>query len=248
LESINAPLVPSYAFYSKKSATEWADDTHYPKVFKLRRGSSSRNVRLVRSRREAGHLIKQAFGRGFSQYPALFGLADRWRLYRSGHGNLKEVFDGVGRLFYPIPYTRIIGRERGYIYLQDFVPDNTHDIRINYVFNRCFGTRRGVRPGDFRASGSYIIDTDISKIPEKAINIALEVASRLGLQTAAFDFVLRNEEPVIVEVSYGFGYPKDQFEVGYWDADLRYHPGNFNPFGWIVDGVIQAIRDRKTHS
>jgi glutathione synthase/RimK-type ligase-like ATP-grasp enzyme len=248
LESINAPLAPSYAFYSKESANQWADSALFPKVFKLRRGSSSRNVRLVRSRREAGQLIKKAFGKGFDQYNAWAGLIERWRLYKSGQGHLKEVFDGVGRLVYPIPYTRILGRDRGYIYFQDFVPGNTHDIRINYVFNKCFGTRRGVRPGDFRASGSYIVDSDMSKIPEKALAIALKVASRLGLQTAAFDFVLRNEEPVIVEVSYGFGYPKDQFELGYWDSDLTYHPGNFNPFGWIVDGVIETIRNQKARN
>jgi glutathione synthase/RimK-type ligase-like ATP-grasp enzyme len=248
MESIDAPLIPSYAFYSKESARKWAETTSFPKVFKLRRGSSSRNVRLVRSRKEAGQLINRAFGRGFKQYDAWAELIERWRLYRIGQSQLKEVFDGVGRLFYPIPYTRIIGRDRGYIYFQDFVPGNTHDIRINYVFNKCFGTRRGVRPGDFRASGSYIVDTDQAKIPEKAIRIAFDVASRLKLQTAAFDFILSDDEPVIVEVSYGFAYPKFQFELGYWDSGLTYHPGTFNPFGWIVDGVIEAIRNKEVCS
>lgn len=247
LESINAPLVPSYAFYSKESARKWAETTSFPKVFKLRRGSSSRNVRLVGSRREAVKLINRAFGQGFKQYDAWSGIIERWRLYRIGQGQLKEVFDGVGRLFYPIPYTRIIGRDRGYLYFQDFVPGNTHDIRINYVFNKCFGSRRGVRPGDFRASGSYIVDTDQAKIPEKALRIAFDVASRLKLQTAAFDFILSDDEPVIVEVSYGFAYPKYQFELGYWDSGLVYHPGHFNPFGWIVDGVVEAIRNREVH-
>lgn len=248
LESIDAPLVRSYAFYSKESAKRWAETTSFPKVFKLRCGSSSRNVRLVRSRKEAKQLIRRAFGRGFSQYPAWEGLIERLRLFKSGQGNLKELFDGVGRLFVPIPYTKIMGRERGYLYFQDFIPGNTHDIRINFVFNKCFGSRRGVRPGDFRASGSYIVDTDMSNIPDKALKIAFQVASGLRLQTAAFDFVISNGEPVIVEVSYGFGYPKYQFELGYWTDDLTYHPGNFNPFGWIVDGVVEAVRNQKVHS
>src|ERR1035437_202885 len=37
LEAINAPLVPSYVFYSSHDALEWVDKTSFPKVFKLRR-------------------------------------------------------------------------------------------------------------------------------------------------------------------------------------------------------------------
>jgi len=241
LESIDAPLAPAYAFYSEKTALEWAETASFPKVFKLRRGSSSRNVILVRNKRHAVNLIRRAFGSGYKQYDALSGIKDRWRLYRQGHSGLMDVFDGVGRIFYPMPYSRILGRERGYIYFQDYIPGNTHDIRINYVFNRCFGSRRGVRPGDFRASGSYIVDTDMTKIPVEAIRIAFNVASKLNLQTAAFDFVMKDGDPLIVEISYGFGFPEGQFDLGYWDSDLNYHPGSFNPFGWIVEGVIQSV-------
>lgn len=245
LEAIDAPLVPSYAFYSKQEASKWAENAAFPKVFKLRRGSSSRNVRLVKSRKSAFNMINRAFGRGYKQYDAWDGISERWRLYKGGKANLKEVFDGFARLIYPIPYSRILGKDRGYIYFQDFIPDNTHDIRINYVFNKCFGTRRGVRPGDFRASGSWIVDMDISKIPEQAIKMAFDVAGKLKLQTAAFDFVLHNGKPLIVEVSYGFAYPPFQFELGYWDADLKYTPGKFNPFGWIVEGVVESIKNHE---
>jgi glutathione synthase/RimK-type ligase-like ATP-grasp enzyme len=240
LESINAPLVPSYAFYSEKTALEWVATAAFPKVFKLRRGSSSRNVMLVKSHRQAVKLIKRAFSNGFKQYDAWSGLMDRWRLYKQGDSSLKKVFDGVGRLYYPMPYSKVLGRERGYVYFQDLIPDNTHDIRINYVFNRCFGVRRAVRPGDFRASGSYIIDKNMANIPPEAIRIAFSVASKLKLQTAAFDFVMNDGEPKIVEVSYGFGFSHDQFELGYWDADLNFHTDIFNPFGWIVEGVIEC--------
>jgi len=76
---------------------------------------------------------------------------------------------------------------------------------------------------------------------EKALKIAFDVSTKLNLQTAAFDFVINNGEPLIVEVSYGFGYPENQFELGYWDEKLTYYPGSFNPFGWIVDGVMARI-------
>lgn len=246
LEAIDAPLVPSVAFYSKQEAFQWAKNATFPKVFKLRRGSSSGNVRMIKSADVAKRYINRAFGRGFGQHDAWGDISDRWRLYKTGKVKLKKVFDGFARLVFPIPYARILGKDRGYIYFQDFIPDNTHDIRINYVFNKCFGSRRGVRPGDFRASGSMIVvDKDMANIPLKAIQIAFDVANKLKLQTAAFDFVLKDGEPLIVELSYGFGYPSYQFEVGYWDDSLEYHPGSFNPFGWIVDGVVDSINSRK---
>src|SRR5690606_25188482 len=49
LEAIEAPLVPSYVFYDKKTALEWAEKTSYPKVFKLKGGAGATNVKLVKS-------------------------------------------------------------------------------------------------------------------------------------------------------------------------------------------------------
>jgi hypothetical protein len=42
-----------------------------------------------------------------------------------------------------------------------------------------------------------------------------------------------------LEISYGFvaeGY--DPCE-GYWDKDLTWHEGSFNPYGWMVDMMIK---------
>jgi len=49
LEAIDAPLVPSYVFYDKQQALEWANKTTYPKVFKLKGGSGSSNVKLIKN-------------------------------------------------------------------------------------------------------------------------------------------------------------------------------------------------------
>src|SRR5690606_22052442 len=66
LEAINAPLVPSYVFYDKKEALAWIQNVSFPKVFKLRGGAGSRNVKLAENKKVAASLINQAFGRGFS--------------------------------------------------------------------------------------------------------------------------------------------------------------------------------------
>ena len=65
LESIGAPVVPSYVFFDKRSAMEWVKKTSFPKVFKLRKGAGSKNVILVRDAGKAKELVKRAFGKGF---------------------------------------------------------------------------------------------------------------------------------------------------------------------------------------
>src|SRR5262249_28057322 len=50
---VGAPLVPAYVFYDSGEALRWIDEALFPKVFKLRKGAGSANVRLVRNAREA---------------------------------------------------------------------------------------------------------------------------------------------------------------------------------------------------
>ena len=69
LEAIDAPLVPTYVFYDFKEALHWIDRASFPKVFKLRKGAGSSNVKLVHSVREARALAKRAFSTGFPPIP-----------------------------------------------------------------------------------------------------------------------------------------------------------------------------------
>ena len=61
LESIDAPLVKSYVFYTKREALDWLEKATFPKVFKLRGGAGSVNVSLVKNKRRAKFLINRAF-------------------------------------------------------------------------------------------------------------------------------------------------------------------------------------------
>ena len=53
LEAVGAPLVPTYVFYSRQEANKWLDSATFPKVFKLRGGAGSTNVKLVYTKNEA---------------------------------------------------------------------------------------------------------------------------------------------------------------------------------------------------
>lgn len=238
LESIGAPMAKSYAFYTKKEALKWAGNTSYPKVFKLRNGAGSDNVRLVKSKRSAVRLVKKAFGSGFRQYNGWYSLKERFRKYRIGKSNLFDVFKGIIRLFYKTEYARVTVREKGYIYFQDFIPENEFDIRVIVIRNKAFAIKRMVRKDDFRASGSGAILYEKEHFNEETIKIAFNISEKLKDQCMTYDFVYLNGKPLIVEISYGFA--KEGYDpcVGYWDENLNWYEGAFNPYGWMVEGVL----------
>ena len=240
LEAIDAPLAPSYVFYSKKTALEWARQACYPKVFKLRNGAGSDNVRLVRFQHEAIHLINQAFGRGFKQYSAWSNLKERYRKYRIGKTSLKDVIKGVVRLVHTTEYSRVTGKERGYAYFQEFIPCNDFDIRIIVIGDKAFAIKRMVRKNDFRASGSGLILYEKENFDEETVGIAFEVSEKLKAQCMTYDFVYNEGKPLIVEISYGFATVGYDACPGYWNKDLSWNEGKFNPFGWMVEDLLKA--------
>jgi glutathione synthase/RimK-type ligase-like ATP-grasp enzyme len=242
LESIRAPLAPAYVFYTKQEALKWAGQSKYPKVFKLRKGAGSENVRLVKSKNEAVHLVNKAFNRGFKLYHAWSNLKERYRKYRIGKTSLFDVFKGLIRIVHITEYARVSGREKGYIYFQDFVPENDYDIRVIIVGNKAFAIKRMVRKNDFRASGSGHILYDKQHFDDKTVSLAFELSDKLNVQCMAYDFVFHGANPLLVELSYGFVMEGYDACTGYWDKDLTWNEGKFNPYGWMVENVMNSLR------
>jgi len=247
LEAINAPRIKSYVFYEKGTALAWAKSTDLPKVFKLRGGASAMNVKLVNSRNEILNLIQIAFGKGFAQFNKLQYLSDRYKKATSGADSYVGVLKGIGRLFIPTKFSKLKGREKGYIYFQDFVPNNNFDIRLIVIGDKAYGMKRMTRKDDFRASGSsnFVYDD----IPKNVLKIGFEVSKKLGLQSVAFDFVFTHAgEPVIIELSYAYGTKGSSQCPGFWDEDLNWHAGKFNPQSWMVENLISTYNKRSVSS
>lgn len=241
LEAIGAPLVPSYVFYTKREALEWIEKTTFPKVFKLRGGAGATNVRLVRTKGEAKRLVRKAFGSGFSQFNRFGYLKERCKKWRAGKDTLLGVCKGFVRLFIPTEYARMHAREKGYVYFQEFIPNNSFDIRIVVVGeDKAFGLKRLVRKNDFRASGSGNIVYNRAEINEQCVRMAFDVAKKLHSQSVALDFVFGpKNEPLVVEVSYGYSVKAYYKCDGYWTDDMKWHEGNkFDIEGWMVEKLI----------
>lgn len=241
LEAVGAPLVPSYVFYTEKDALEWAKKTTFPKVFKLKGGASAYNVMLARSRKEAEKLIRQSFGKGFLQYRWQNHLREQWRKYKEKKATLRELlrpfYYAVKR--YPTVFSHYHQKEIGYAYFQDFIPNNDHDTRVVVIgCSRAMAERRYVRKGDFRASGSGHFE--YGKVDNRVLDIAFKMAEKLQMQSVAFDFIMDNDKPLIVEISYGFGTHGISHSGGYWTPDLAWHEDKDLDFcGWMVEELIK---------
>ncbi|MFW6275045.1 MAG: ATP-grasp domain-containing protein [bacterium] len=247
LEAIDAPLVKSYVFYSKQDAVKWINITKFPIVFKLRNGGGAYNVKLVKDKHAAKQLINKAFGTGFSRADPYSRLKERIRILKRDKSfkAAKLVVYGIARLFIKKENEKLRNKEKGYIYFQDFIPDNTYDTRIVVIGNRCFGARRFCRPQDFRASGSGLFTYKPELIDKKMIKTAFDVTEKIGAQSLAFDFIIDKDTPRIVEISYCFAIECCDDAPGFWDRNLTWHSGEVNLQYYMIEDFISSLKKQK---
>lgn len=237
LEAIEAPLVNSFVFYDKESALKWANETSYPKVWKLKGGAGASNVKLVRNKKECIARINKSFGRGYPQFDKINHLIEKWKKFLNGKNSSIDVLKAIGRLIIPSsPYSV---REIGYVYFQEFIPNNKSDLRVVVIHSKyAAAERRFVRENDFRASGSG--EFSYENINLSAIKIAFNISKKLKMQTVAFDFIFdEKNNPLIVEISFGFGFKGISNVPGYWDSELNRINKTFIPQNLIIEGLIR---------
>lgn len=240
LEAIDAPLVPSFLFYDKHEALNWAEKTSYPKVFKLKGGAGSANVKLVRSKSECFKLINKAFGKGFKQFDSWGYLKEVVGKFKNKKATFKNLLGAVYRILVSTEFAQQMPREKGYAYFQEFIPNNDSDIRVIVVGEKAFALKRMVRKGDFRASGSGNIIYDKNQIDFRCVQIAFETNKKIDAQSIAYDFVFdEKKQPLIVEISYGFSVEAYDECEGYWDENLNWFEGTFNPQEWMLNEVLR---------
>ena len=242
LESVGAPLVPTYVFYHRDQALRWIEETSFPKVWKLRGGAGSQNVRLVHSKNDARKVINRSFGKGSANF-RFHPLQDRiWHFRRDRSlRSFLNISRGIVRALIPHENNAKSQIQRDYVYIQDFIPDNDCDIRIIVIGNRAFAIKRMVRKGDFRASGSGHILYDREEFPEECVRISFDVTQRLRSQSCAFDFVQKDGKWLIVEISYAFPLALFKPCPGYWDEALVWHDAPVTPERFMIEDLLTDI-------
>ena len=245
LEAVGAPLVPCYVFYDRKQALDWIDGTDFPKVFKLRGGAGSQNVRLVNNRTAAKKLVNQAFSKGFPVTQVFSDVRNKVSLGIKKGTLLQKIRRSPKTIHNILSNRKSRSREKGYVYFQEFIPKLDRDYRTKVVKDKCWGYQRPVGDRDFRASGG---DKDNYRqgrkaIPKDIIQLSFDLSDKLSLSTAAFDFLKEKDGTIwLVEVSGFWGFSQKQHQQGYWGRNCDWNENEFNPFAWMVENVLENTR------
>lgn len=255
LEAINAPKIKSWVFWDYKEAAEFFERAEYPLVYKLSVGAGSSHVFKINSKKEAKKYLKINFKKGVFPYYRYDGkitflkkqVRKAQRFGRSLLGGLEYILTGK---FPKLP--NYFKAEKNYIYVQEFIPNNDYDIRVAVVGPRAFAFIRYNRPGDFRASGSGLIENDPDKIPIESIRIAHKISKENKFQSMAYDFLIDSKNQLVLgELSYCYvsaaiggaeGYVNCP---GYWDRSLKWHEGNMWPERAHVEDFIYYIKNKR---
>lgn len=234
----------NYPLHSEAAVEQWIDEIGtFPVVAKLRAGSGASNVQLMHNAEELRAYTKQMFGKGFDSKPsAAFKIRSNVASTRS----MAEFFRRMKRapeFFFSWRSAGARDRERGYIYLQEFVPDVDHDLKVVVVGDQLSFVARSVRADDFRASGGGSLFYDRSLVDQAMIDAAFCAADAMQSDCTGFDMITdpRSGEPVILEVSYGFSHIAQLGLEGHYDRQGNWHEEPLNAPCALLDRLVEEV-------
>ncbi len=242
LQAAGASIPKSYVFYDLKTLRQALHDgkISFPIVAKLRTGSGAHNVKKITSARMLIRYARRMFGKGFSPHPSLFYKASS--NVRSAHTkkDFMTKFRRIPEFLRTLKGARKFPHEKGYVYLQEFIPNDGYDIKVVVIGDKLAGFNRPVRSHDFRASGGGAFRHDKELFTESVIKCAFEAADKLHVQCIGFDFVVDREtqKPYIVEMSYGFSNQGVLGMKGYFDRNCVWHDEPLDAAAEVLKNIL----------
>jgi len=131
--------------------------------------------------------------------------------------------------------------ERGYVFFQEFVPNNGFDLKIVVIGDKLSFVARNARKGDFRASGGGDLFYDHSLISKNIIDSAFSVSDKLGFRCMGYDYVIDKNNGIgkIVEMSYGFSHTALMQAGGYFDRKGQWHNEPLNAPHEVLESLLK---------
>lgn len=248
-KAVGVAMPKTWVFWRYEDAMRWIPTAKLPLVSKLAIGAGSQNVTLLRSPIEVRRVVEAAFRGGIwprDEMTALKEGRNLWMLYREARRFARRVCDLLRLKAVSEPMVRefLDSRpEQRYVLFQDFIEGNTGDTRITVIGDKAFGFRRLNRPGDFRASGSGLIEYDPSQIDMKFIRFAFDASQRLNAEVMTYDCLnSATGAPVTCEVSYTFLHRAVAACPGYWSRAGKWMSQPQKPAELQVDLFLNRIR------
>ncbi len=239
-QAVGAPIPKSWVFYLLDDCISWLfNEAKYPLVAKLRCGSGSNNVKLLKTRDHALKYAKRMFSRGFDPSPSLFykaySKAQSSRDWKMAVSRIKKIPE----FFNTRRHAKQMPREKGYCYFQEFIQNDGFDIKVVVVGDKLSFLERHTRKGEFRASGGGDIFYDKQLVTEQIIKSAFEVADAIGMQCVGFDYVVDNKigKGIIIEMCYGFDWEAILQSGGYFSRDCVWHEKPLNVPKEIINNL-----------
>lgn len=244
LKAVDAPIPESsvYYYYPLLERDVESGKLTLPIVAKLRTGSGSHNVKLIKSKSQLlSYGRKMLLGKGLKAAPSLIYKATS--NIRSAHNksDFMNKFHRIPEFMRTLKGAKQFPREKRYVYLQEFIPNEGYDMKVVVVGDKCSGLIRPVRSHDFRASGGGEVFFDKKYFTPEIIRSAFATTDKLGMQCIGYDYVVNKEtgEGKIVEMSYGFAHTAVMASGGYFDRDCVWHEGPLNAPAEIIQNMIK---------
>jgi len=218
---------------------DWlSNKAKYPIVAKLRTGSGSNGVTLLKTKKQATKYAKIMFSKGLDPSPSLM-----YKAYSKAQSsrNLKTILSRMKKIptfLSTRRHAKMLPYEKGYCYFQEFIPNDGYDIKIVVIGDKLSYFARNVRKGDFRASGGGDILYNRKLVTKPIIDSAFDTSDKLGLQCMGFDYVVDNNTGagLIIEMCFCFDWRLVYDAGGYFKRD-----------GTWVDSPISAPEEILTN-
>ena len=226
LESVRAPIPKSFYFYNieKLEDTIANQEISFPVVAKLRNGSGSHNVKKFDNAEQLKQYAGKMFKSGLSSAPSLsykaISNARSSKNFKTAINRAKRIPEFLRSL----SNAKKFNIERGYVYLQEFIPNDGYDLKIVVIGDKLSFIGRNIREGEFRASGGGDIFYDKSKVTDNVIKSAFKTSDKLKFTCMGYDYVVNRStgEGKIIEISYGFSHEALLMAGGYFDFNGRW--------------------------
>ena len=242
LNSINSPIPKFWFFAEKEKALSWMENSaSFPIIAKLKTGAGSHNVKMIKNKHQGKSYVKKMFGKGLKASPSiLFKASSNLKSARTLEAKIKRI-KKIPNFLLTLTRARRFGREKDYVYFQEFIPNDGFDIKLVVIRDKACFLVRNIREGDFRASGGGSGVYYKELIPNNVIKSAFETSEKLNFQCMGYDYVVdkNTKEGKIIEMSFGFSHIHLQGAKGYWDKDLKWHDEEINIPGLILKNLLE---------
>jgi len=244
LKALGLETPTNYSLHSQAAVNDWIlNKGQFPVVAKLRTGSGSNNVVLLSNEKDLRKYSSKMFSKGMKSTPnTLFKLKSNLKSTNSINVFISRL-KRVPEFLFSRRSAKSLPKEKGYVYLQEFIDNVNYDLKIAIVGDRLSFVARGTRPGEFRASGGGTLFYDKNLLDRSMVEAAFQAYDALQSDCTGLDMIKdpRTNKPVILEVSYGFSHEAQLGAEGYYDRNFIWHDEPFNPPRALLEYIIREI-------